>query len=340
MPGHPFVGDRRHGFVRLERGGADDRAFDREATEPLVGVRHRRGRRREVEVDDEQLGLELPRPAEHGAGGVDHDRVAVEDQLVLSTDEVHVCQHALALAGPACAQRQAYVVLVGFVGRAIGHDEQGGVGCLGGSRRSVAPQVLADGERDVDATDLDDVDRVAGHEVADLVADAVVPEVVLGLPGHDLAAVHDRDGVGGRVLGDADLLGDVLRLVEEADHRHELSAAFVLQTYGKVFGGRARCPDQRCPHREILDGVSRQHHLGEHDEVDALGDRLLAVVHDEVGVGAQIADGGVDLGKGESHLGHVPQRIQRGDPPLRRGGFAAYRSARLGAARRARSAAT
>ncbi len=128
--------------------------------------------------------------------------------------------------------------------------------------------------------------------------------MVLGLAGDDLAAVHDRDGVGGGVLGDADLLGDVLRLVEEADHRDEVAAALVLQAYGEVFGGRAGRLDERRPHREVLDRIARQHHLGEHDEVYALGDRLLAVVDDEVGVGGQVPDRGIDLGKGETHLGH------------------------------------
>ena len=36
----------------------------------------------------------------------------------------------------------------------------------------------------------------------------------------------------------------------------------------------------------------------------ALGDRLLAVVDHELGVGGQVPDRGIDLGKGETHLGH------------------------------------
>ncbi len=237
---------------------------------------HRGCRSGELEVDDQQLGVELAGAAQHRAAGVDDDRVAVEDELVLSADEVDVRQHALALGGPASAELEAYVVLVGLVRRTVGHDEQRCVGSLGRGGRAVAPEVLADRERDVDAADLHDVDRVAGDEVADLVADAVVPQVVLGLAGDDRAAVDHRDVVLRCVLGDAGCVDDVGLLVEVADHRDEVAAALVLQSYGERFDAGLGGLDQRQAHREVLERIAGQHHLGEHDQVDALLDGRLA----------------------------------------------------------------
>ena len=68
-----------------------------------------------------------------------------------------------------------------------------------------------------------DVHRVAGDEVADLVADPVVPEVVLGLAGDDLAAVDHGDGVLRRVLRPPDPRRRVVGLVEEADEREQVA---------------------------------------------------------------------------------------------------------------------
>ena len=86
------------------------------------------------------------------------------------------------------------------------HHEQAGLGGLRGSRRPVLPDVLADRDRDVDAADLHDLGLVARHEVAELVEDAVVRQVVLVVPRDDAAAVDDGRGVGGRVLGGAELV--------------------------------------------------------------------------------------------------------------------------------------
>ena len=64
-----------------------------------------------------------------------------------------------------------------------------------GHPAAVLPQVLADGEGDVDAVDADDGQRLAGHEVAELVEDAVVGQVVLGEGQRHLAAVQHGGGV-------------------------------------------------------------------------------------------------------------------------------------------------
>ena len=202
--------DGRQRLVRRERLGGDDRTLDLEAAEALVVVRHRRGRGGELEVDDEQLGLELrlsgrARCRRRRRRSSRRRRPARPARRPGSRTPARIRPRS---PGGRTSSRRTSSLSASY-GEPLGTTSSAGVGSLGGGGGAVAPEVLADREGDVDAADLHDVDRVAGDEVADLVADAVVPEVVLGLAGDDLAAVHDGDVVVGRVLGDAELLGDV-----------------------------------------------------------------------------------------------------------------------------------
>jgi hypothetical protein len=80
-------------------------------------------------------------------GGHDH-RVAVEDQLVLAADQIHVRDGGARLRRPALDQRQAYVVLVQLVRRRVDVDDEPDAGLAGGLERTAGlPEVLADGER-------------------------------------------------------------------------------------------------------------------------------------------------------------------------------------------------
>ena len=174
-----------------------------------------------VDVDDEQRRLELGGAGEHGAVGGDDEGVAVEDQLVLPADEVDVGQHRAGLAGPLLAQREADVVLVALVGGGVEHGEDGTARLAGpGDGAAVLPQVLADRDRHVDAVDGDDERGVAGHEVAGLVEDPVVGQVVLDVAGDDLAVADDRGGVDGRAArpagGERAVLVEVVEVADEA----------------------------------------------------------------------------------------------------------------------------
>ncbi len=228
----------RHGVVRRDRLRREHRPAYGEPGEVPVGVGHRLGRGRQVEVDDEQLGHELLRPGHQLPGRVDHDRVAVEDQLVLTSEQVDVGQGADALAGSSRAQLEPHVVLVALVGRAVRDDEQARLGSVGRLGGTVLPQVLADRDRDVDAADLHDVDRVAGHEVADLVADAVVPQVVLGLSYDDTAVVQHRHGVLRRPLRAAEPLERRVHAVEEAGDDGDLAVPRLGEPLGQPLPSR------------------------------------------------------------------------------------------------------
>ena len=54
----------------------------------------------------------LRRPQQHGTVRADHGRVAVEDQLVLAADGIHVGDDGACLSGSAPQKRQANIVLI------------------------------------------------------------------------------------------------------------------------------------------------------------------------------------------------------------------------------------
>ena len=101
-------GQRRVDLGRLRQRRRERRRQRRVG--PELGLAHRdvlHARRRvdrvdrrglQVEVDDEQVLPELRTPREHLAPHVDDERVAVEDQLVLTADQVDVGQRAAGLA--------------------------------------------------------------------------------------------------------------------------------------------------------------------------------------------------------------------------------------------------
>jgi len=62
--------------------------------------------------------------------------------------------------------------------------------------------------------------------------------------------------------------------------------------------GRCRF-EQRGPQHEILGRVADEHELGEHDEVGALGGRLIACPPDEVRVPSDVADRRIQLRAGD-----------------------------------------
>ena len=159
-----------------------------------------------VDVDDEQVFTELLRARNEVPALVEQHRCAVEHQLVLPTDEVHVQhrdrrvrgarrQHRLALAQPARVVR----------GRVDVHDELGPGRGLRDDRAGRAPRVLADRDRDAHAAD-DEEGAVDGgrREVALLVEDRVVRQQVLAVD-----AVHATVGAHrGRVEEVAPDLGE------------------------------------------------------------------------------------------------------------------------------------
>ena len=219
----------------------------------------------------QQVLGELRGPGEQLPVGGDDQRVAVEDQLVLAADHVHVRDGRPGLGGPAPHQGQPHVVLVQLVRRAVDVDHQAHAGPAGrGERAAGLPEVLADGQCHVDPAEPDHGQAVARLEVAVLVEDAVVGQVVLEVGGDHVAAEQQRAGVarpaagGGVGAGRRRTVG-----VEVADDDRQVAQTVRGQVGGEVPQRRSGRLDERTPEDEVLDRVPGEHHLGERDELGA-----------------------------------------------------------------------
>ncbi len=159
-----------------------------------------------------------------------------------------------------------------------------------------------------------DREVVAGHEVTELVEHAVVGQMVLGVPGRDLAAPQHR----GRVLrlagGPAQPRRGVAGAVEIADDDGQLAGALVGQPAGEPVDGRAGGLRERAAQHEVLGRIAGERHLREGHQVRAGAHRPSRPGAHQVRVRREIADGGVDLGKRDAQLGHESKPSDPGSP--------------------------
>ena len=225
--------------------------------------------RGEVEVDHQQRLGELRGAGDQHAVGTDHQGVPVEHELVLPADHVHVGQGRPGLHRPPRGQGEPGVVLVHLVGRAVDHDEQPGPDLAHlGHGATVLPEVLADGQRDVDPGDPHDAGIGARDEVAELVEHPVVGQVVLAVPGDDAAPVQHGSGVDrGPARGAQPMITTAVAQVEVAHDRRGVAQALVGQGHGERVQRGDRGLLEGPAQGEVLDRVPGQDHLRERNQV-------------------------------------------------------------------------
>ena len=245
-----------------------------------------------IEVDNEQRLLEPGSPRDHLALVVEHDRVTVEDELVLAADEVAEGevggvvarprdQHLLAILGLADVERRR---------RRVDDERRPGQREVG-RRWARLPDVLADGRADEDVSRAEHQQISPFGEVAVLVEDPVVGEKVLAVDRLHAPVEAHRGSVEEVALED--------RAADERGHAHARLRDLVERL--------ARGADETRAEEQILGRVPGHRQLGEKHELGcrllALGDRL----DDALDVAVERADGDVELGKRESHR-RVPKR--------------------------------
>ena len=301
---------QRRGCRGIRRGG---RVTDGDVHDPLAGqVGHVPLSGLEIQIDHEQVLLELRPAGQHLSRCVDHQRVPVEDELVLTTDEVQVGQGAPGLGGPPGRQVISDVVLVLLVGGPVDHQEQLSPGLAGlGDGAALLPEVLTDRDGHVHVADPDDGEVLAGGEDPELVEDAVVGQVMLGIARLHLALVQHR----GAVLGQWPVrrVRQVGRAVKVADDDGQVAVAIRGQRRGQLVQGVPGGLDEGRVQRQVLHGIPGEHHLRERDQVGAGGRGLVRPLANCSRVATQVADGWVDLGQGQSHLRHRRQPIHQRD---------------------------
>jgi hypothetical protein len=263
-----------------------------------------------LEVDRaqrERLG-ELGRAGQHGALVVEHDGVAVEDELVLAADEVAERDRAEVVARPLDEHLLALAALAREVGgRRCVHDQRRAGERLLLRRMAGGPDVLADRQPDPRGAEVDHHRVVARLEVALLVEDAVVGEQGLAVDRRNLAIGEH----GERVV-------DVLRALGEADHGDDLPRV------GRDLAHRRLGLQQEVLlEQQVLGRVAGQHELREEDELGARVARAGDLLAHEPHVAVEVADARIDLRQRER------QRRQRAGRHQARARAFAGRRARL-----------
>ena len=202
----------------------------------------------------------------------DH-RVTVEDQFVLTTDEIDIGKRAARLLGSPSDQVAAYVVLVPLVRAGVDHCQQARASLgSGGHRPAVLPEVLTDGKGNIDSADTQHVEFVAGLEIAELVEHPVVGQVMLRVGTHHPTLVQDSgDVLWVPGLGMVGFVGTV----QVPDDGDKITKPRVEQPGGESSDRGPGRLDEAAAQSKILDRIAGEHHLGKQHQMRAGVDRLL-----------------------------------------------------------------
>ncbi len=245
------------------------------------------------------------------------DAASVEDELVLSSHGVHVDDPRVRLEGAVAADLDTLARLAAVVRRAVDvQDHRSLPPRVRVERRPGCPRVLAHGQAELGAREPDGALRLAGNERALLVEHAVVRQLHLVVPGHDLTVREEPGGVVDAGVGPVDEPGD-----DGASSRGLL---------GEPFEGGEVVLDERGSQHEVLGRVAGERQFREHDHVGTGFGGSGRPSRHEVHVAVEVSDGRVDLAERDAHhrrqsIGAfgavIPTRCRRcpGCTPPRRG---------------------
>jgi hypothetical protein len=152
------------------------------------------------------------------------------------------------------------------------------------------PDIFADSDADAFSVMLDQDGLCGGLEIAVFIEDIVGRQQTLSRHGDDLARLTKRRGIVERAPG--------ARFVEfnGTDERRNLADGrrdFLQRLF--AIGDEAAFEEQ------IARWISAHDELGEHDELGALFNKRCVGIDDFASISNEIADGGIELRKAESH---------------------------------------
>ena len=166
-------------------------------------LRHHPAARVAHEARDIGAFLERRRPHHHLSLGVHDEGVAVEHELVLSAEEIHVRERQADVARTAAGDVLALALLVDLVWGGVDDDEKLCARRAGDLRGFRLPGVLAHQQSHAKAPTVGDRRLRPGLKVALLVEHLVVGELRFAVDGDELPARDQRGGVvdaGGRIF--------------------------------------------------------------------------------------------------------------------------------------------
>ena len=278
--------------------------------------RHHVGGRR-VEIDDDDRLAESRRPRHDAAIRIEDHAAAVEDQVVVAADLVHVGDVHPMAAGEHAEHLLAHRLLAGRERRRRQVDEDAGAEALDGVDRigqvarplpevAVVPDVLTNADRGAHPRHLERLEAGARLEVAILVEDVVGRQQALDEDAIDDAVPEQRGGVRKRP-------SRVRRVLDrQADEDRRLPGEIARQLSGDLAGAG----DERGLEQQVAGGIARQRHLRRDEQVGP--GRTGHGRADPLGVAAQVADGRIDLHEPDAHTEMLSGRPGRGLSARRR----------------------
>ena len=291
LQGLDLVGGRLGLLAEGQRGQGDARGLRRAELllAPAGVVQARAEDLVEIEVGHHEVFLEGPAARDPLALLVEDEGLPVEDELVLAAHRVDEGQADEIVGGPRGQHLLAELGLARVVGRGVDrHHELGSrQGLQGGGPRGI-PDVLADVGREHRVAHDEHGRLRAGLEVAVLVEDAVVGQVLLVVRAHLRAVVENGRGI-----------EDVITLVDIPDHRRDAPALA-----GHVRQRPQVGLDERRLEEQVLGRVAREGELGEGHEVAARRAGALHPVQDEPRIGLDGADRRIDLRQPHADASH------------------------------------
>ena len=289
------------------------RRNDRRGPPPCIRTSQLVGRRR-VEIHDEQVLLERRAAGEDRSIRSDDEAVTVEYELVLPADGVAERQEATLVAAASRKQLLPLPALALVIRRGRKIEDYLRAALQDGPFRRTArqPDVLADRDAQALAVEFDDDRLVSGREVAPLVEDGVVGQVVLAVHGryppvgqHRRAVVQrgarglDGGRHGPRAL-EARRAGHGRHVVRHSDAGHDAGHPGCHLTECR------RCvPHEARLEQEILRRVAGDGQLGEQDDVGLPLPRLADSCLKNRDVAGEIADDQIQLAESDAErAGH------------------------------------
>ncbi len=152
-------------------------------------------RPRAVEVDDGDRFVPRGKLLRQRPVRVEHERRAIEHQLVLPADAIDVHDGQARLAGARDGLLAAQRLLARVVRRAIGDQQHLRAGHLRARGGRGKPDVFADDEAEAQAVDVEHARRIARREVALFIENRVVGQALLAIDLRDAAVADDRHRV-------------------------------------------------------------------------------------------------------------------------------------------------
>ena len=251
------------------------------------------------------------------AVGIEHEGGAVEHELVLTSDLVHIGKRQPRLQHPCPRQPVAHILLFHPIGRAVGHDQKRRPRLGQGDAGLLAPDIFANRHADFQPAKLERLGQWPGGEHALLIKHAVIRQIGLVADSLDAPPIEQRHGV-------------IDERIFRPRQPHQHGRPAITGVAGKRLASLAgRGLEGRLQH-QVLDGIAGQVKLGEGDQIRPVFARLrpqrarhgeiaVDIPHDRVGLRQRKLEAVVNGLRHEGNLSSAAKLSSlAGEPILRR----------------------